>query len=161
LSAATCAASGRRRRRADLVAQTLFCLLHCFNRRESLATIYTFSVPRTSNAPFPLSVRHLCNCPPSEAQEFWRTLEAFRRIMGGMDTCFQTLELNGRWLTTRKAKQCCPNHVQVNENAPATEPARVFVPSKSRALCPARCRGSKFLRTCGLRDGSGVGTQGD
>jgi hypothetical protein len=52
-------------------------------------------VPRTSNAPFALSVRHLSYCPPSKAQEFWRTLEAFRRIKGGMDTCFHTLELNG------------------------------------------------------------------
>jgi len=52
-------------------------------------------VPRTSGAPFPLSVRHFCNCPPSEAEEFWRTLGAFRRIMGGMDTYFHILELNG------------------------------------------------------------------
>jgi hypothetical protein len=30
-----------------------------------------------------------------KAQEFWRTLRAFRRIMGGMDTCFHSMELNG------------------------------------------------------------------
>ena len=44
---------------------------------------------------------------------------------------------------------------------PAKEPARVFVPSKSRARYPDRRGGSKFVRTCGLRDGFGVGTQSD
>lgn len=29
-----------------------------------------------------------------KAQEFWRTLRAFRRIRGGMDTCFHSMELN-------------------------------------------------------------------
>src|SRR5208283_5625632 len=60
-----------------------------------------------------------------------------------------------------QAKQCCPNHIQVNQKTPATEPTRVFVPSKSRGLCPGRCGGSKFLRTSGLRNRSGVGTKGD
>lgn len=50
---------------------------------------------------------------------------------------------------------------QVNENAPAAEPARVFAPSKNRALYPGRSGESKFVRTWGLREDFGVGTQCD
>ena len=44
---------------------------------------------------------------------FWRTLEASRRIRGGMDTCFQTLAVNGCWFTTQQGKgmlaKACPS----------------------------------------------------
>jgi hypothetical protein len=45
-------------------------------------------VPRTSNAPFASSVRHLGNFPPSKVQTFWRTLEPFRRTIGRIDSVF-------------------------------------------------------------------------
>jgi hypothetical protein len=45
--------------------------------------------------------------------------------------------------------------------SPTAEPSRVFVPSKNRVLCPARYGRIKLLRTCGLRDEFGIGTQGD
>ena len=57
----------------------------------------------------------------------------------------EAVKIGSRWFTTRKGKQCCLNHIQVNQNVPATEPTRFFAPSKSRALYPARCGGSKFL----------------
>ena len=48
---------------------------------------------RDKDAPFALPVRYLWNCPPTKAKESWRTLEASSAYMGGMQICFQTLEL--------------------------------------------------------------------
>ena len=48
-----------------------------------------------------------------------------------------------------------------NENTPATEPARIFAPSKNRALYPGQSGESKFVRTRSLRGEFHVGTQSD
>jgi len=88
--------------------------------------------------------------PPSTAEELWRTAVAFRRIVGGMHKHFHT--------PAHYEGQNKPKQLELTQR---TELTQVFAPSKSRALCPALLGGSKCLRACVLREGSGVGTQGD
>jgi len=74
---------------------------------------------------------------------------------GSMHTGYAWMK-SSRWFTTRKGMQCCPKRYLKQMKT-----LRVFAPSKNRTLYPDRFGESKFVRTWGLRDGFGVGTQGD
>src|SRR5208283_1526713 len=78
------------------------------------------------------SVRHLCNCPPSEAREFWRRLEPTWRITGGMDTRFRPLEANGLWPGDKPVSWQMA--VPEERNRQATEIHNTLVPDRAGIL---------------------------